>query len=183
MGLFSRKPLVVQVSYRDLAAPGPESFDRFSGYAFIWNLKEKPSLGLRVIVPGGDGRQASGMVVGFGLPPSARGLRLSAVIRVATQAEIQKALQDEATDKVTWLNMARRAVGLPVSGRARKKVPDGFDPVPPAKGDASPQKADQYGRVWWRAWKLAERLGRERDEIEAFREVAFRWFAVRDRGK
>src|SRR5699024_11892889 len=77
-----------------------------------------------------------------------------------------------------WLNMARRAAGLPTPGRARKAPPEGYKDLPPVDGDAPPEKAHRHGNGWWRAFKAAERHGRPAEEVEAFASIARRWYQI-----
>ena len=61
--------------------------------------------------------------------------------------------------------------------------PPGFDSLPPTQGTAEPETADEYGRVWWRAYNLAAELGRPSDEVAAFKAVGQGWFRLRDRAQ
>jgi hypothetical protein len=82
---------------------------------------------------------------------------------------------------LTWLNMARHAAGLPTTEPVATTPPKGFDPLPPVEGDGDLASGDTFGGIWWRAYKKAEELGRDSEEIETFRRIARHWCRVRDR--
>lgn len=175
---FKSRPKVVSVAFRDLASPAPDGLG--GAYAYAWSLSTAPEVGMRVFVPGGDGRSASAVIVDVGAAPP-RGMTLKSVARLASAAEVQAAHDAVLASKTTWLDMARKAAGLPIATRKRKP-PEGFDVLPPADGKASASEAGQYGRVWWRAFKLAQELGRPVEEVSRFESIARRWYAVRDKG-
>lgn len=179
------KPTVVRVAFRDLAAPSPsrDPEDIDYGYSYTWALPVPPTIGARVLVTGSEG-PAPAVVVGFGVGPSARGMQLLPVIRLATVAEIERASASRDAARAAWFDEARVAASLPRLGRA----PRGYDAeewpeIPRAKGTAGRDKADAYGRGWWRLYKQAEGAGRDLEEVQAFRSLAHRWFAIRDRSK
>lgn len=181
MGLFSRKPRLplVSVSFRDLASTQPA--DAAHAYVYTWSLPSPPSPGMRVIVPGSDGRPAPAVVAAVDVAPP-KGLALKAVTRVVTPAEIQKAIDDAAADELAWLSLARRAAGLPVTGRSRTRVPAGYPEIAPADGAATAEQANRYGRMWWRAYKAAQSHSWPAAEISRVESIARRWYAVRDKG-
>lgn len=173
-----RAPVVVRVAYRDLeknyALPDPENLQ--AGYAYAWAMDSAPEIGDRVFVFDQNANEHPAIIVGF--DTDYRG-DLLAVSRVATDEEISAASARSA--ETIWLNMALREAGLPASGRARKSPPAGYPAIPPSNGDATAEDAGEYGRVWWRAYKLATELGRD-DDAKALRSIAHRWYAIRDRG-
>lgn len=175
---------VVQVKY----ANDPDS-ER--AWCYEWPFGELPEIGSHVVVNGWDG-DSFATIVGHGRTPEAATMTLAQVERTATPIEFEAALQaiqtaaanaarQHTADEVAWLNQARKAVGLPVTGRVRKATPEGFSPVPPTDGTVSPEIAGEFGRVWWRIYKLAERLDRDPEEIKKFAAVAHRWYAIRDK--
>ncbi|WP_029150092.1 hypothetical protein [Microbacterium indicum] len=172
---------VVRVVYRDLDRDYAPSGAHDEGYAFDWTLGPLPEIGMRVQIPGGDGKKKSGIIVGFGRAGYAGDLEK--VIKIHSASEIEKAQAKAAKEAAAWLDMARRAAGLPTPGRARLTTPGDYPAIAPADGKASARKADEYGRMWWRAMKLSEELGREAAETRAFSGIAHRWFAIRDQGK
>lgn len=186
---FKRKPPshpLVEVSYRELYEdPGHR------GYVFIWKLPVSPSIGDRVFVRGMDGKSSPAVVIdndapipdGFTLAELADVRRLATPDELTRAAERLQRLQKKVQrDEASWLNMARRAAGLPTPGRARSAPPDGYRELLPAEAGAPRQVADRHGRTWWKAMHLAEAHGRPADEVAALREVANRWFSVRDKG-
>ncbi|MEQ6898971.1 hypothetical protein [Microbacterium sp. KR10-403] len=191
MGWFSKKPkiTVVRIAYRDShgePAPDWNPTDMERGYAFNWALKEQPALGMRVIVPGGDGLTPA-VVVGFGTTYKGE---LGMVRRVATgdeiardQARYAREHEKATADAAAWLQMACKAAGLTVSGRTRTKVPTGFPAIAPVDGSATQRQASEYGRMWWRAYKQAEEAGLPADQVQHLKSIARQWFAVRDKGE
>lgn len=186
-GIFKRKrprhPLV-EVSYRELyETPGER------GYAFVWKLPAQPQIGDRVFVRGINGPAAPAVVINnnASVPQGYTFEDLAEVRRLATPDELTKAsaklarLQAKAQrDETAWLNMARRAAELPTPGRARSAPPEGFNELPQPQPGTTRSVADRHGRTWWRAMHLAQAHGRPSDEVAAFREVAQRWFSIRD---
>ena len=173
----------MRVSFRALTSDTPA--DPKHAYSYLWPLKEAPSTGMRVWVPGGDGTPATAVVAAVDGPVK-RGQPtgdLKKVIRLVTQDEMNAAHAQSQADLEAWLNMARKAAGLPVRGRVRSAPPEGLQPIQPVDGDASPEQADSYGRMWWRAFKEAERRGRPAEEIARYRQIAHRWYAIRDRDR
>lgn len=171
---------VVRVQYRDFAQEVtlPDPTDVSIGYAYRWTLQMPPEIGARVIVPGGDGRNAEAVIVGFGTEYTGT---LNSVRRVASAEEVTVAWDKASEDERVWLDLAARAAGFPASTR-RRKVPDGFPSIAPIDGAATAAEADDYGRMWWRAYKRAEEAGRPAEEIKRLSDIAHRWYAVRDNG-
>lgn len=180
MGWFTRKPKqhIVTVSYRDLTSKNPPNAEH--GYAYVWLLPEAPTVGARVVVPGGDGKPAFAQIAAVDVKPP-KGLALKTVSRLVTDAEVAKAHADADVLEAAWLDMAKKAAGFPATTR-RRKAPEGFPEIMPVDGDASAQEAGEYGRMWWRATKVAEQRGESADVIKKFKSVASRWYAIRDRG-
>lgn len=180
-----RRSPMVEVSYRELhEAP------RERGYVFVWKLPPPPNVGDRVFVRGGDGRLEPAVVINAdaAVPDGYSRDELAEVLRLATDEEMERAREKleremvkEQRDEVSWLNMARRAAGLPTPGRARSAPPEGHQAIPPTEGIASKSEAHRRGGVWWRAMKRAEEHGRPADEIATFRAIAQHWYSVRDR--
>jgi primosomal protein N' len=178
MGWFKRKPVLVNVNFRELTSDRP--IDEKFAYVYQWNLPSVPVPGTRVLVPGGDGKPAHAIVAG--LAKSANGLTLKAVMRLVTQDEIDVAIADVEADALAWLDMARKGAGLPTLAPVRRrKPPERYDAIPPATGEANAKQAAEYARVWYRASKLAEERGLNKEEISTFRGIAHRWYAIRDR--
>lgn len=177
MGLFSRKPVAVIVAYRDLT----QSADLDGhGYAFLWPLRESPTPGTRVVVPGMDG-QAFGVVLRAATATDVKGLgQLKPVQRLATTDEIATAKAKQVAEAERFWTQSRIAAGLDTGRRA--KVTGDFPEIHPASGPASEKDADVYGRGWYGIWKRAEEAGRAPDEQAAYRTLAYRWFAIRDKG-
>lgn len=176
------KTTVVRVAFVDLAKPAPDP-DRVRGYNYAWTLGGQPEPGDRVVVPGIDG-PAYGVVVEvknrtpreLASDERSWGATIKPVRRMVTADEMAKARSKAAADLDAWLDMARRAAGLPTRSR-RRKVPEGYPDIPPADGQAGLVEADHYGSVWWKAYKNA----RSDDEKKSFGSVAHRWYAIRDR--
>ena len=175
----SRKLRIVSVSFRDLTSDTPP--DPTHAYTYTWRLPFDPVVGARVIVPGGDGRPATAVIAAVEVKPP-QGLTLSTVTRLVSTDEVETAHSAARSNEDAWLDAARISAGLSSSSR-RRSVPAGFPPIAPAEGTASSQQAGEYGRMWWKAYKRAEELGRPADEVKRFREIAHRWYAIRDRGK
>lgn len=194
MGLFSRRSRktvgtpsrpprrvsVVTVAFRDLGTRDPlKNFSSEHGYAYVWPFAEEPRIGRWAIVDGWDG--PSTVVVGaLGLPESARGIELKPLRRLIPEAEVVAAQAQRDSPAHAWLDLARRAAGLEVTRPLVEKVPHGFDPLPPTDGTASADKADKYGRIWWRAYSLSTELARDPDETDAFKSAGQHWFRQRD---
>ena len=171
------KPAAVQIQFRDLDQPPQRGPGKT--YTYLWPLPDEPQAGQRVIVQGHDG-PAAAVVVEIGAGETPKGVELKPVTRLATPAEIEKAARKRARDQNAWFEIARRVAGLKTSGRARKTIPDGMPPVPPADGYVDPETAEEYGRGWWRIYKRAEEAGRDADEVAKFKAVAHRWYDMRD---
>lgn len=166
---------VARVRYLELTEPLPriDPGGSTGGYAFAWPLVPEPRLGERVVIPGGDGRRATGVVIGFGRDGYTGPLESVLGRLSAAQAERVHGAQE------AFFSATRRAVGLSSDGR--RKIRDGWPEVPPVKGDAKPAQADTYARTWWRIYHLAEQCGRAEDEVKLYKAAAHRWFAIRDR--
>ncbi|ALJ20407.1 hypothetical protein [Microbacterium sp. No. 7] len=179
MSWFSRKPKarIVSVSFRSLTSTTPADPER--AYAYVWELPESPVVGMRVIVPGGDGKSAPAVVAEVDVTVP-RSVDLKAVSRIVAPEEITAAHAHDMDEATAWLEMARKAAGLPSSTR-RRTAPQGYPPIAPADGEATPQEANEHGRMWWRAYKLAQEMNRDADEIKRFGSIAHRWYAIRDR--
>lgn len=189
-GLFkkrtTRRPRLIAIQYRDLdEAPR----DGGMPYIYTWGLPIEPQMGGRVFVRGGNGESAPAVIVDIDAsrPEGYAWDELAPVFRYATAEELEAAqrkaerrAEQARSDEQSWLNMARRAAGLPTPGRARRTPPDGYKDLPPASGQAAPRTAGRYGNAWWKASKAAERLGRAPDEVETFASIARRWYAIRD---
>lgn len=172
---------VVVVAFRDLAMRDPlANFSPERGYAYVWPFAEPPQVGQWAVADGG-GQLATVVVGAIGLPPSARGMELKSIISLIPQSQVDKVHAAHEAAMREWLNMARHVAGLPTSAPVGAKAPPGFDPLPPAEGTADMTTADSYGQVWWRAYKLAEELGRASDEAATFQRIARDWYRVRDR--
>ncbi|WME24456.1 hypothetical protein [Brachybacterium sp. GU-2] len=148
-------------------------------------------IGGRVFVRGGNGESAPAVVVDLeaSRPENYSWDELAPVLRYATAEELEVArnkarrrAEKELRDEQAWLNMARRAAGLPTPGRARKALPEGYRNLPPVDGEATPEKAHRNGNRWWRALKAAERHGRPAEEVEAYAAIARSWYKKRDAG-
>jgi hypothetical protein len=191
MGIFnrqSRKKIaerspVVTVAFRDLTTKDPlANFSPDHGYAYLWPFPETPRVGDWAVAPGWDG-PASVIVGSLGLPASARGETLKPLLQRIPAKEVERVRAEKDHAAHRWLDHARQLVGLPLDHPAAAIQPPGFDPLPPAQGVAEPDTADEYGRVWWRAYNLAAELGRPSDEVAAFKAVGQGWFRLRDRAQ
>jgi hypothetical protein len=174
-----KKAPVVRIAYRDLTRPAPnwDPNDLDRGYAYTWPFKQQTKIGDRVIVEHSRGQAA--VVVGFGTNYRDD---LSAIHHLATDAEIEAARKRAAKEEVAWLTMARKAAGLPTSGRVRSHPPEGFPDVAPTEGAASASEAGQFGNMWWRVFKSAQTAKWPREEVARIKSIARRWYAVRDKG-
>lgn len=179
--LEAQRRSVVRVNYQALEIPFDSAEEQAGGYAFDWTIPIRPEVGMRVRVPGAEGTLKPAVIIGFGRNGYTGSLKR--VRHAYTPDEISAAIEKAEQDKTAWLNMARRAAGLPTPGRARKSPPKGYPEIAPTDGHASHDAADGFGRMWWRARRLAMELERDEDEIKAFSSLAHRWFAIRDREK
>lgn len=189
MGIFSKlsrtkatvQSQVVTVAFRDLNSRDPlANFSPERGYAYLWPFPEKPEVGDWAIAPGVDG-PATVVVGHLGLPASARGMALKALLeRIPPESVARARARDEAA-ACQWLDYARQASGL--DHQDGRRPPPGFDVLSPAQGPAEPDKADDYGRAWWRAYNLAQEMGRPSDEVAAFKAIGQDWFRLRDRAR
>ncbi|QKT06589.1 hypothetical protein HUN08_04830 [Gordonia sp. X0973] len=171
--------VLVSVAFRSLDRPVPDPGAH--GYVYLWNLPIAPQRGMRVIVPGYDG-PAPAVVLGPGDPREVEGLEVVTVTRLATEQEIQAVTRQRALDKAAWLSMALKAAGLPTLTKVPPEVPSGFPDIAPIDGQAPDvSTADDYGRMWWRAYKTAERVGLPNEQVQKLRGIAHRWYAIRDR--
>ena len=168
--------MAVVAAYRELMVPANTA----SGIVFLWPLNAEPRPGLRIVLPGGDGRPHFGVVirkatreeVEFSKPSSP----WYAVIRLATEAELMEARAEHAADSERFWAQARLAAGME-RGR-RVSVIGRFPELYPTGGTATPSEASVYERGWRRVWKRAENEHRPDDELQAYEAIARRWGAV-----
>lgn len=192
-GLFkkrsAKRPRLIEIQYRDL---DEEPREGGKPYVYTWALKEEPELYQRVFVRGWNGESAPAVIVGLNAsrPEDYSWEELAPVFRYATSQELEAARNRAARrsekalkDEQAWLDMARRAAGLPTPGRARKAPPAGYKELPPVDGQATPARAQRNGNGWWRAFKAAERHGRPPEEVEVFASIARDWYQKRDAGQ
>ncbi|MGC0252687.1 hypothetical protein [Pseudactinotalea sp. Z1748] len=187
MGIFKRllrkvtsPTTVVTVAFRDLDAKDPlANFSPEYGYAYLWPFSTPPQVGDWAVAPGIDG-PAPVIVGALGAPASAHGLELKSLLKEIPGSDVAQARAKREEVEHRWLDYARSLTTLPTPGAAPRKPPAGFDPLPPAEGPAGMQKADEYGRAWWRAYALAGELGRSTEEVEAFKSISKDWFKLRD---
>lgn len=170
-------PTVVRVAHRELGEPAPnrDPNDPDYGYAYAWHLPQPPKLGDRVFVENGS----AAVVVGLGSNYQGE---LASIVRLATPAEIAAGARSASAARDAWLGMVRRAADLPTSGSVPSKAPDGYPEIAPVDGVATTAVADDYGRMWWRAYKAAEEAGWHSTEVQKLKSIAHRWFAIRDKG-
>lgn len=199
MGLFSRKSprrhrlqhpaTVVLCTFRELAHPDPlKNFDPEYAYAYRWNLATPPFVGQWAIVDGYDG-PATVIVGKVGANSFVRenGVKsLASIIRVVPVADIARAqvataqaLAKERAAETDWLERCRWAAGFQTD-RPTGSVPTGLGVPSLPEETADPVIADQHGSVWWRAYKKAEELQHQQQEVERFREIARAWYRIRD---
>lgn len=179
LDLFRRKPTrLVRVILLDIAEPPPRMPPR--GSTYIWRLKGAPEPGMRVLVPGMDGPTwALVMGVDEATRQDVAGQELGQVSRRATAQEEARGRAEHESARNAWLDMMRRAAGLPAPGDARRRVPDGYPEVPPAEGTAPPEEAGGYGLAWWRAHEAA----RDDEERERFETLGRRWDTIQKYGQ
>lgn len=190
MSIFGRTPArptahqqetVVVVSFRSLGERVfLDDFNPEHGYAYIWPFTEPPLLGQWAIAEGTDG-PTTVVVRALGVPAHARRLQLKALLRLISQSEVDKAQAAREAPLRAWLDMARQAAGLPTVKPVSANLPPGFDELPPVEGDADAASAAHFGDVWWRAFKHAQELGRDPEEVATFERIGRGWFRVRDR--
>jgi hypothetical protein len=180
-----KRTTLVRVAFRNLDRPAPHPDEHT--YVYIWALGGVPAVGERVVVPGGSG-PAHAVVMSIETADDKQLASLSrqngplkVVTRRVTTAEIAKATSKTSAALDGWLDMARRAAGLPTKSR-RKTPPSGYPAIPPVDGKASADDAAAYGRTWYRLYKQAEEAGRDPEEVRKFKSIAHRWYAVRDKG-
>lgn len=196
MGLLSRKPKpaaraakatnatpkvkrgpIVRVAFRDLTQPVPDNGPA-GRYVYSWPFMKPPKRGQRVIVPSDFGGGFA-VVTGMGYVKDAHGEPIKAVKRLVTDGEVAAAHRKADADADAWLRMAQRAAGFTVAGRARLKPPEGYQPIPPADGDApTPEAAREYAYIWSKVQKLAEERGAPDEQIKKFKSIRYRWSAV-----
>jgi hypothetical protein len=190
---------VVQVMFRELWQP---AWDNAQTYIYVWPwANPRPSVGARIYVFGAEksktvhfdsAGEAILTRVSHDIQPAvvtAIGTTrqeldryraaLKPVVRLADPTEVEQAINRHRADETAWLDMMRKAAGLPSTTR-RTRVPDGFPGIPPERISGTPVSADEagrYGAVWWRAYKTA----RDGDEAQVFHRLASRWYKVRDR--
>lgn len=187
MGIFKRllrkggsPTTVVTVAFRDLDAKDPlANFSPEYGYAYLWPFSIPPQVGDWAVAAGVDGPTT--VVVGaLGAPASARALELKSLLKQIPTTDVAQAREKREEVERRWLDYARSLTPLPTTGDGPRKPPAGFDPLPPTEGTAGMQKADEYGRAWWRAYSLAGELRRPAEEVEAFKAISKGWFKLRD---
>lgn len=164
---------VVTVAFCELSDPVPE-YDG-SGYSYVWPFDVEPAVGDRVIVPGSRG-PSTAVVIFCGRSPRSVGMSLKPVLELVGEDELDDVSEQQTAALCAWLDMARVKAGLPVDGPVPDAVPEGFSEVPPVKGRASAAKAREYGNGWWWAFKRAEELDRDDEEIDAFEDIARDWY-------
>lgn len=164
---------IVRVTFHDLDDPGIKHPEEKRGYCYAWPLPGIPVVGDRVLVPGMDGL-ADAEIVGFGLTDGITESELKSVARLTLSAEAARVRDQAYLD--AWLDSACRAVGLPAKTRQKKWPKEYYPDPPPTNGSTSRDKADEYGRIWWRIAKNA----RDKEEEQAFYRVAHHWYKIRD---
>lgn len=188
MGILSRlsrransePDVVVTVAFRDLAANDPlANFSPDHGYAYVWPFPEPPRIGDWAIAPGWDG-PASVVVGRVGIPASAAGETLKTLVKRIPPEHVEQARAEKDQVKQRWLAYARHVADIPTEGAPVTAPPSGFDPLPPARGTAPAETADEYGRAWSRAYNLALELNRPADEVAEFKKIRTGWFRLRD---
>lgn len=184
MGMFRRKSVpqtqVVQVSFRDLGDRVDLDTSDGHGHAYLWPFAEPPQLGRWAVAEGIDG-PTTVIVRALGLPSHARGIELKPLLRLIPPIEVERARAARDAPMLAWLDMARKAAGLPASRPVSASLPPGFEALPPAQGTADAATEDHFGDVWWRACKRAEEFGRDPEEIATYEQLGRGWYRVRDR--
>ena len=178
-----RQP-VVTVAFRELDARDPlANFSPPYGYAYIWPFPEPPQVGDWAVAPGIDG-PATVIVGSLEVYESARGLPLKSLLRRISPQEVAHAQAERIRAVERWLDHARAVVdGSHIKTSKKQPPPPGFTPLPPVRGRANPQVASEHGSGWWRIYSTAEEFGRPPEEVMAFKEMAQRWYKVRDLGR
>lgn len=149
-------------------------------YTYLWTLPDEPFDGARVIVPGSE-EPSPAVVVEVDRVPDP-GLELVAVKRLVSQREVDVAAREVEGRRDLWLSMARHAAGVPGAEYVPAEPVEGYPIIAPVTGHASPADSDRFGKMWWRAYRIAQDLGLDSAEVRAYESLAHRWFAVRDRG-
>lgn len=167
-GLAKSEALIVGVVFRELHDQRDDDGTRHA-YAYLWNLSVPPQPGMRVWVPGYDG-PSTAVVRGLGTRADLEGHEAKSVLRLVTQAELDEAQRAPRE----WLRMMLAQAGHPV-GRVASQAPAGFPDIPPARLVPGVD-ADEVGRVWWRAYKMAT----DPDEAARLKSIADAWFRQRD---
>lgn len=199
MGLFAKlgtffesfqgtQPTVVVVAYWELTMPVTEDYlEHLTGiYNFRWELAEAPERGMRVKVPGHDGRAADGVVLRQATERDISRAReagytvdeLKKVQRLVSPDEVDKAVSAEKREAESWLRMARRAAGLPTKGKARHNPPSGYPPIAPVDGSGDTEQLREHLHMWKQARKLAKKYDHDAEEIERFNEIVKHWQKV-----
>ncbi|HLP23311.1 MAG TPA: hypothetical protein VK139_04635 [Microbacteriaceae bacterium] len=161
----------VQVGFRELEWGTPsETSSRPQLYSYKWNLSTRPEVGDWVIVRNQYGTKYA-YIHELGAGPEAAGYELKPVHGHIPAAQYEAMV-------LSWLAVAAGKAGVGDSSNAQ--TPKGFPSVPPLKGRADAEKADEYGDRWWTLYRTAKQVGRPKDEIEAFRVIAKRWYEIRD---
>ena len=176
----SEPDVVVTVAFRDLASKDPlANFSPEHGYAYVWPFPDPPRVGDWAIAPGWDG--PAPVVVGrVGMPTSVAGEVLEALVKRIPQEDVERARAGRDRAKQRWLAYARHVAGIPNEGDAVTAPPSGFDRLPPAKGNAQTETADEHGRAWSRVYNLALELDRPTHEVAEFKRIRTGWFRLRD---
>ncbi len=173
--LFGPREYAVRVAFRELHQPLPPP--RLEGwYAYLWRLGPEPKRGDRIIVPGIDG-PAHAVVEVLGSKRDLKGCEAKSVIALVSAEQVAAAVAGVRARQDLWLDMMRKSAGLP-SSVTRRRPPEGYDPIPPAGGDAPAEAADRCAAAWARAAKLA----RDDEERKRFEALKYRWRAVRKQG-
>ena len=149
-------------------------------YTYLWTIPRDPQTGDRVIVPGSE--EPSPAVVVDVDPVPDPDLELVAVTRLVPQREVDAAVQEVEGRRDLWLSMVRHAAGIPGAEFVPAEPVDGYPNIAPLSGSASVEDADRFGKMWWRAYRIAQELNLDPAEVSTYKNAGHRWFAVRDRG-
>lgn len=152
-------------------------------YTYVWRGRRRPKIGSRAWVRALNDNIVASIVTDFGAAQDLEGHTPKSILRPVTSAEVRKARRKasqramkELEDAADWFEMMRVAAGLsPRRKLARTQVPRGYPPIPPVDGvTVNSQRADDYGAIWWRAYRQAHS-----SEAERFKEIAVRWYIIR----
>lgn len=188
MGFFSRRnrdtraaaSTVVTVAFRDIAAKSPlADFSPDHGYAYMWPFPEAPQVGDWAVAPGWKG-PASVIVGALGAPASAQGMDLKPLLKRIPPENVARARAEKDAAAHRWLDYAAQLAGVASGTSVTASPPRGYEPLPPSEGKADPEKANEYGRAWWRAYHLAAELDRPAEEVQVFKAAGRHWFRIRD---